>query len=99
MDEAAAAPCLVQVMLDPPCGDQRDLHLLQRPGRPEVRGGSQVRAAPARPGRVMVADLIRDRPAHRRPGSPGLLALLPLPCPLSGAPLLARRRTARAVIP
>src|SRR6266700_218923 len=59
-----------------PGGRAGDVHLLVGAGHAPVFGPGQVRTAPARPGRVMIDDLVRHRPRHGRPGRAGLLAAL-----------------------
>jgi hypothetical protein len=95
---AAAAQSIVQVMLDPLHGRLRDLQLLERAGHPEIRRGGQVRAALARPLRVVIAGVIGLRPAHRRSRRPQLLPPLAAGRALSSAPLLTRGLAARGVV-
>ena len=84
-------------MLDAPGGPLGDVHLLAGAGHAQVLGPGQVRTAPARPGRVMIDDLVRHRPRHGRPGRAGLLAPLARRPP-GRASLLAGQAPARQVI-
>ena len=82
MHPAAAAPGLMQVMLDAARCYQRHLQLLTRPGHAQVSRAGQVRPAPAHAGRAVIDHLIGFRPRHRRSRRPGCFPrprLLPLP--------------------
>ena len=95
---AAAAQSVVQVMLDPLRGRFRDLQLPERAGHPEIPGGCQVRAALARPLRVVIPGVIGLGPAHRRSRRPRLLPPLAAGRAFRRAPLPAGRLAARLVI-
>ena len=74
---AAAAPSLVQVMLDPARRHQRHLQLLERPGHAQVPARCQARAAPARPGWAVPVHSHRARAQLIAvPGAPGCFPCL-----------------------
>ena len=93
---AAAAPRLVEVMLDPARRHQRHLQLLMRAGHAQVSRLRQVRPAAARPGRAVAGHLIGLRPRHRRSRRSRLLP--PAPPAAPGRPLAFRRHLPRQVI-